>query len=105
MNNLIAKLLLVSIVLSGTVLPVIAYSHSDDPTDTEQHESIDVADKHGHEQDTSCDHCCHVFAHSVGIFSTDNGVPWNARNNSYTPYSISYYHLSAAPPSPPPIFS
>lgn len=104
MIHLIVKSLLVTIILTGTISPVLAYTHSIDTSHTEQHESSGLADEHGHDQTSGCDHCCHFSSHSNGIFSQFFKFQHLINSKQLSFHSTLYESLIVSPPLPPPNF-
>lgn len=97
----LAKLLCLLMLGTGTILPVHAYTHTDIEKNSEYNF---VSDSHQNDNaQTSCDHCCHLSAHVLGILQT--------KPLSFVPRVIPYIHSisqeytsrSLSPPYRPPI--
>ncbi len=68
--------------------------------EAQANDASSVGDDHGQ---TPCDHCCHAFAHLLGLRFSALGSRYFRPSADYLPYRQSFRRRSLLPPDRPPI--
>jgi hypothetical protein len=102
MRNLIAKVLLVLMTLSGVVMPIHTYAH--ELTNTQDSYSIEMDVQYDSGADaTFCDHCCHFSSHSLGLMQKKSSIANHQVKDALNFQKQNYAFYHQAPPHNPPI--
>ena len=105
MKHYVIKYLLFSMLMTGTIMSVHAYTHSLDCATTEEQQLAEEVENQNELQPVNCDHCCHASAHSLGILKINPSIQFTIKTIGPLSTHLTYRSLIIGPPYHPPIFS